>query len=387
MAQVKMQTARSTQKEPVAAAEDLMKQLGSIQPKLVMMFASRERDQGALNRAVRERLPKGCRLVGATTAGELDNTGIHSGSVVLGALYGDFDVGVGLGGGLSADAVSAGASAIKKACDELGVRQADLDPRKYVGLVIDDGFRYKKEELLLGILEKNQTLVLVGGGASDDNRDMSKQSAQLHVDGEVSTDAVLVALFRTNAPFAALRSHWYIPTGERMTITKVDETHTRALEIDGKPAAVRYADLLGCRPDELEFGTPKGFAVRPTALRVGREYFIRAPWKPILEDNSILFANLLEEGSELELMKIGDMAGMTKAFFTEELPRRVQNPQAALLFHCGGRMWYASATGKVPELAETLRSAPTAAGMNVHFEIYSGFHINTTLTVLAFGSN
>jgi hypothetical protein len=387
MAQVKMQTARSTEKEPVAAAEDLMKQLGGVQPKLVMLFASRERDQSALNRAVRERLPKGCRLVGATTAGELDNTGIHHGSVVLGALYGDFDVGVGLGTNLSGDAVSAGAAAIRKACEELSVRQADLDPRKYVGLVIDDGFRYKKEELLLGILEKNQTLVLVGGGASDDNRDMSKQSSQLHVDGEVATDAVLVALFRTNAPFAALRSHWYIPTGERMTITKVDETHTRALEIDGKPAAVRYADLLGCRPDELEFGTPKGFAVRPTALRVGREYFIRAPWKPVLEDNSILFANLLEEGSELELMKIGDMAGMTRSFFTEELPRRVQNPQAVLLFHCGGRMWYASATGKVPELAETLRSAPTAAGMNVHFEIYSGFHINTTLTVLAFGSN
>jgi hypothetical protein len=387
MAQVKMQTARTSEKEPVAAAEDLIKQLGGFTPKLVMLFASRERDQSALNRAVRERLPKGTRLVGATTAGELDNTGIHSGTVVIGALAGDFDVGLGLGTGLSSDAVSAGAVAIRRACEELGVRQADLDPRKYVGLVIDDGFRYKKEELLLGILEKNQTLVLVGGGASDDNRDMSKQSAQLHVDGEVSTDSVLVALFRTNAPFAALRSHWYLPTGERMTITKVDETHTRALEIDGKPAALRYADLLGCRPDELEFGTPKGFAVRPTALRVGREYFIRAPWKPILEDNSILFANLLEEGSELELMKIGDMAGMTKSFFTEELPRRVQNPQAVLLFHCGGRMWYASATGKVPELAETLRSAPTAAGMNVHFEIYSGFHINTTLTVLAFGSN
>ncbi len=387
MAQVKMQTARTALKEPVEAVEDLMKQLGGFVPKLVMLFASRERDQSALNRALRERLPKDTRVVGATTAGELDNTGIYSGHVVIGALAGDFDVGVGLGTGLSTDAVSAGATAVRRACEQLGVRQADLDPRKYVGLVIDDGFRYKKEELLLGILEKNQTLVLVGGGASDDNRDISKQSAQLHVDGEVATDGVLVALFRTNAPFAALRSHWYLPTGERMTITKVDETHTRALEIDGKPAALRYADLLGCQPAELEFGTPKGFAVSPTALRVGREYFIRAPWKPILEDNSILFANLLEEGSELELMKLGDMAGMTKSFFTEELPRRVKDPQAALLFHCGGRMWYASATGKIPELAQTLRSAPTAAGMNVHFEIYSGFHINTTLTVLAFGSN
>jgi hypothetical protein len=50
-------------------------------------------------------------------------------------------------------------------------------------------------------------------------------------------------------------------------------------------------------------------------------------------------------------------------------------------------MWYAGATGAVPQLSETLKVAPTAAGMNVHFEIYSGFHINTTLTVLAFGAN
>ncbi|MCP3136110.1 FIST signal transduction protein [Pyxidicoccus xibeiensis] len=387
MAQVKMQTARTTLKEPDAAAEDLLSQLGGTTPKLVTMFASRQRDQVALNRAVRARLPPGTRLIGATTAGELDNTGIHEGSVVLGALSGDFDIGLGLGSGLSVDAIGAGAAAIKRACDDLGVRQQDLDPRKYVGLVIDDGFRYKKEELLLGILEKSQTLVLVGGGASDDNRDPARQSALVHVDGEVAGDAVLVALFRTNAPWAALRSHWYVPTGEKLTITKVDESHTRALEIDGRPAAKRYAEILGVEDvSQLEFGTPHGFAVRPTALRVGREYFIRAAWKP-QDDGSILFANLLEEGTELELMKLGDMAGMTRSFFTDELPRRVQNPQAALLFHCGGRMWYASATNTVPQLAETLKAAPTAAGMNVHFEIYSGFHINTTLTTLVFGAN
>ncbi|WP_375770347.1 FIST C-terminal domain-containing protein [Archangium gephyra] len=386
MARVKMQTARTTQAEPVAAAEDLLRQLQGDTPKLVTLFASRERDQLALNRAVRERLPKGTRLVGATTAGELDNQGIHSGSVVLGALSGDFEVGLGLGTGLSVDAVGAGATAIKRAAQELGVRQSDIDPRQYVGLVIDDGFRYKKEELLLGILEKNQTLVLVGGGAADHEQDPAKQSALLHVDGEVASDAVLVALFKTSAPWAALRSHWYLPTGERLTITRVDESATRALEIDGKPAAERYADLLGVPVGELEFGKPRGFAVHPTALKVGREYFIRSPWKP-LPDGSILFANLLEEGTELELMKMGDMAGMTRSFFQEELPRRVQNPQATLLFHCSGRMWYAGATGTIPQLAETLRHAPAAAGMNVHFEIYSGFHINTTLTVLAFGGN
>lgn len=386
MAQVNMQSARTTQTEPVAAAEDLVRQLGGATPRLVIMFTSRDRDQHALNRALRERLPKGTRLVGATTAGELDNDGIHSHTVVLSALSGDFEVGLGLGTGLTVDAVGAGATAIERACAELGVRQEDLDPRRYVGLVIDDGYRYKKEELLIGILEKSQTLVLVGGGAADHEPDPARQSAAIHLDGEVCGDAVLVALFRTSAPWGALRSHWYVPTGERLVITKVDESHTRALEIDGQPAARRYAELLGVSPEDLEFGKPHGFAVRPTALKVGREYFIRAAWRP-LEDDSILFANLLEEGTELELMRMGDPAGMMRQFFKEELPRRVPNPQAALLFHCSGRMWYANATNTAQQLAETLRDAPPAAGMNVHFEIYSGFHINTTLTVLAFGAN
>jgi hypothetical protein len=386
MAQVKMQTARTALLDPVAAAEDLLRQLNGDVPKLVTLFASRERDQVALNRAVRERLPRGTRLIGATTGGELDNTGIYSGSVVLGALSGDFEVGLGLGTNLTADAVGAGASAIKRAAQELGTRPQDLDPRQYVGLVIDDGHRYKKEELLLGILEKNQLLMVVGGGAADPGPDPAKQFALLHVDGEVVTDAVLVALFKTSAPWAVLRSHWYVPTGERITITKVDDSAVRALEIDGKPAAARYAELLGVGVDELEFGKPRGIATRPTALRVGREYFIRAAWKP-LPDGSLLFANLLEEGTELELMKMGDMAGLTRSFFQEELPRRVANPQAAVLFNCSGRMWYAQATDTVAELADTLRHAPMAAGFNVHFEIYSGFHINTTLTVLAFGRN
>jgi hypothetical protein len=387
MPSVDMVHARTTERDPARAAEELCKQLGSAKPKLAVMFASRDRDQRALNRAVRERLPQGTRLIGATTGGEIDRDGMHAGSVVIAALSGDFDVGVGLGHGMARDAAAAGESAIRTAARELGARADDLGTRKFVALVIDDGFRYRKEELLLGVMSMNQAMVAVGGGASDSEPDPAKQSAELHVDGEVSTDSAIVALFKTDAPWAALRSHWYVPTGQTLRITKIDSTAKRALEIDGKPAAQRYADLLGVGVGDLEFGTPNGFAVRPTALRVGREYFIRAPWKP-LDDGSILFANMLEEGSELELVKITDVVESTRRFFEQELPARVSSPRAALLFHCSGRKWYAqSTTGKIPALSEVFRAAPTCVGMNVHFEIYCGFHINTTLTALAFGAS
>lgn len=386
MAKVQLHSARTVERDPAAAAESLLSQLGGAEPKLVTLFHSRDRDPFALNRAIRERLPRHTRLIGASTAGEIDQHGIHAGGVVLGALSGDFDVGLGLGQGLSRDAIRAGGNAIARACDELGTRTADLDPRRHVGLVVDDGFRYKKEELLLGVLEKNQALMLTGGGAADHEGDPEKQSAVVHVDGEVATDAVITALFRTDAPWAALRSHWYQPTGQTLRITKTDATCKRVLEIDGKPAAARYAELLGVPVDELEFGKPRGFGMRPTAMRVGREYFLRAPWKP-LPDGSILFANLMQEETELELMQLGDMAGITRRFFEEELPARVRNPQAALHFHCSGRMWLAQGSNQVEELSAAFRASPPSAGLNCHFEIYSGFHINTTLSVLAFGSN
>jgi hypothetical protein len=383
MASVELHSARTTALDANAAAEDLMNQLGAVSPKLVVLFASRNRDHVALNRAIRERLPKETRLAGASTAGEIDNQGIHQGSAVLAALTGDIDVGLGLGRGLSTDAVKAGSTAVHQAADQLGVSPSSLDNPEYVGIVMDDAYRSKKEELLLGMLEENAGLMLVGGGAADAEQDPAKQSALIHVDGEVETDAAFLALFRTEAPWAALRAHWYQPIGKRFRITKVDPTCMLALEIDGKPAARRYAELVGVNPDELDFLKPKGFSVNSAALRVGNEYFMRSPY--MVEGEAIRFVNLLEENGELELMKMGDPIGATEHFFKEEVPKRVHGASAALFFNCGARVWIAQGRDQLSALSDTFKLAPPCAGLTVNFEIYCGFNINSTLTSLVFG--
>lgn len=386
MPSVEMTHARSAAQDPATAAEELCDQLGSTKPKLVVMFASRGHDHAALNKELRARLPKDTRILGASTNGEIDRAGMHENTVVIAALWGDFEIGLGLGKGLLLDAASAGDQAIRQAARELGVRADELGSKKYVALVIDDAMRVKKEELLLGVMAMNQALVAVGGGAADKELDPSKGSALVHVDGEVATDAVAVALFRTDAPWAALRSHWYAPTGKTLQITKVDDTTRRALEIDGKPAALRYAELLEVGVDELGYGLPRGFAVVPTALKVGREYFIRAPLAA-LPDNSVMFVNMLEEGCELELVRLTDIVESTRKFFESELPARVQSPRASLLFHCSGRKMLAQMSGKGEELSAAFRYAPPCIGFNVQFEIYCGFHINSTLTSLTFGAS
>ena len=367
--------------DDVRAADDLLDQLGSEAPKIVFAFAARSRDQKRLHAALRERLPRGTKLVGASTAGEVTNRGYSAGSVVLGALSGDFDVGVGVGKNLTRNAAGAGSDAVEAAAQELGERVTRLDTRRHVGIVIDDGFRMKKEELLLGVLEKNQGLVVVGGGAGDDKM----RSSALHVDAQEYDDAVLMVLFATQTPWAALRSHCFSPVGERVHVTKVDPTSRRILELDGRPAARRYAELVGLRPEDLTFDKVHNWAQHSLALRVGREYFLRAVWKAD-GDESLLGMNLIPEDNELEVVRAGDIVESTRKFFTEEVPRRVPNPSAALLFDCSARRVATDMAGRLDALGETLRLAPPCAGFNVHLETYCGFQINSTLTTLVFGS-
>jgi hypothetical protein len=383
MARVTQISARTNQADPEMAADELLRHLDGAPPRLVVLFAPCDYDHHGLHRAMRARLPRETRLVGAGTGSTLDNNGFHPGSVVMAALGGDLEVGIGLGKDLAGDAASAGAAAVSRALSELGVKGEDLDPKRHVGLIIEDGHKFKKEELLLGVLPEAPALTLVGGGAANNNMGAS---GLVSLDGETTDNAVLILVARTRAPWAALRHHSYRPTGERLTITKIDPTCQMALEIDGKPAAQAYADRIGVGIDDLEFGKPHGFADRPTAMRVGREYFIRAPWKP-LPDGSILFSNMLREGTELELMKMGNMSEMLGEFFRDELPARVASPSATLVFNCSGRHWTAMGLGQVEAITQELAKAPPIVGMNCAFELYNGFQINSTLTALSFGEN
>ncbi len=86
-------------------------------------------------------------------------------------------------------------------------------------------------------------------------------------------------------------------------------------------------------------------------------------------------------------MNMGDPIASTRRFFEDEIPRRVRSPKAAVLFHCGGRVFIAHLTGKIGELSQTFTAAPPSVGFTCYFETYCGFQINTTLTALVFGGD
>jgi hypothetical protein len=305
---------------------------------------------------------------------------------MLGGMSGDFEVGIGLGAPLSGDASSAGAKAFSDAAQQLGVKPNDLDSRRHVGLVIDDGYKLKKEEFLVGMLDVNPSITLVGGGASNTHPPVTGNEPPpfVHLDGQVVTDSVAVALFRMDAPWAAIRHHGYVPTSDRVVITKVDPSAKCAVELDGKRAVDRWSELSGVPVDELE---SKGALVMlSTAIKVGREYFMRSPWKP-LPDGSILFANMLTENTELHVMKLGDIPAMLNNYFTDELPHRLPSVRGVLAFECAMRGIVSQMMGLHERMGASYQKAPPLIGMSACFELCNGFQINSTMTGLAFGES
>lgn len=389
MPSVELETATSSESSPKDITRALLDALGGSEPKLGMAFVPGQRDPSfhtELAAELSSALPKGTRLIYATSGAPIGPRGSTPEQVVLAGLSGDLEVGLGFVRDLSDDPAAAGTRAVEAAAQELGGPAGDLDTRRTVGIVVDDGARLKKEELLLGILDANPGLNLVGGGAGDGRLPGETSSTVLGIDGEIAADSAVVALIRTNARWATLRHHAYRPTGDTLKVTKVDDSYMQVLEIEDKPAAEAYAEKLGVGVEDLEFGKPHGFSDRPTAMRVGREYFMRAPWSP-MPDGSIFFSNRILENTELELMKQVDMGEALEKFMSDEVPSKIGTPTGMLIFNCYGRYMMSQAMGIGERIDATYASAGRVAGLNAVFEVFNGFQINSTLTALAFGQD
>ena len=154
MSTIDLARTSSTAEAADQAAKELVESLTGGQPKLAIIFAPGERDHAALAKAVRAKLPGSTKLLYASSGAPIGPTGASHQAVVLASLSGDLEVGLGVGKRLTDDPVKAGSAAATQAANALGTKVADLDPRNTVGIVIDDGVRGKKEELLLGILER-----------------------------------------------------------------------------------------------------------------------------------------------------------------------------------------------------------------------------------------
>lgn len=215
-------------------------------------------------------------------------------------------------------------------------------------------------------------LPLVGGTASDG---LSFARTFVIDDGELRENHNLILMARSTRPFETFQHHHYMPTGQRVVVTKTG-VHPRAVaELDGRPASDVYAEILGLSRQELSV---PAVSSAPFGVRVRDHWYIRSVYQ--VDDETLVFACAVENGTVLTLMEPGDIIGRLRSHI-ERLSARALS--GVVLFNCLGRYLELEQTGQLPAAAAATEGLPVA-GMNTYGEQYMGLHLNHTLTGIAF---
>jgi len=313
----------------------------------VLVFASVRYDLPELLRGIQEEVGQ-APVLGATTAGEICG-GPQRESVVIVALASPYlAVRVGVGQGVAADWQHAVAQAVKT--PEIKPFFDPQDPRIWseltrqgkhaFGLLFSPGNTRATDSRSFEILEELKRLSLgrlpiIGGAAADDWR---LEANYVLWGRRACPDSVLVAVFETQLQFGIAMAHGFQPTSRKATVTRSQDHEV--LELDGKPAANVYAEMLGLPRTALEGKHLTLTTRRPTGILYGYGQYSLNVASFFTPEHGVRFSQPIPEGTMLTSMD-ADQSSLLAA--GDEVVRKailrggITDPALVLAFPCALR--------------------------------------------------
>lgn len=226
---------------------------GTHDPGLLLVFASGAYDLPPLVEAIAE-ISVGVPLVGCTSAGEFGADGPAERSVVVLALGGD---------GLTFSVAAVTGVAPREAGGRVAACVGDVADRSHrVLMLLADGPPATHADIVRGAYSvAGAGVPLVGGVAAHPRFDHRHRAAVVY-GGAVLRDAVVAVAIGSDAPLGIGVRHGWRESGEALLVTRAEPG--RVLELDGRPAAEVYRELLGdVNPTrEVVLGHPLGMQQR-----------------------------------------------------------------------------------------------------------------------------
>jgi len=361
----------SRKQNAAEAAEDLAAQLKDVDAAVVLVFASPHFDK--------EKLASGLTggfgatpVIGCTTAGEITPLGYETGTLTGVAFpRRHFRFSSRLITDLSNFSIDDGVRFCREFISDFG----ETPGWRSLAILLTDGM-CRQEEALLSALEPGLAPIPILGGSAGDGLNF-QETFVLH-EGKFHSDAALLTLLDTNFRFTELRFDHFLPTEQRMVVTEADPGRRLVREINAEPAAVEYARAVGCSVDEL---SPFVFATRPTLVRVGGKYHVRAIQK-VEEDDGLSFLCAIDEGLVMTVGQAQDIVAHLDREFTK---LKAQNgpPTMVLGFDCMLRRLESELLKKYNAVSELLRQN-RVVGFSTYGEQFHGMHVNQTFVGVAF---
>lgn len=329
------------------AAREAIAGIGDYPISAVLVFSSVCHELSALLSGIRE-VTGNAPLIGVTTAGEICN-GVHARTAVITVLASPhLKVHIGVGRHVSAgwrcavdEAINASPIEHFFAAEESSV-WSEMAARgsSAFGIVFSPGntrntatFSYEIVQQLR--LRSAGRIPFFGGCAADD----WTMSGNYVLCGEhVYADGLLVAIFETGLQFGIAMAHGFQHGQRSVTVTRARDHEV--LELDGRPAAEVYAELVGSSRESLDD--------KHLTLATGRPMGVRDAYgQPLINvatyfthHDGISFAGPVSEGTRMTLMEaVPDqmVAAGKKALLTAMLRAGTARPAVALVCSCALR--------------------------------------------------
>jgi hypothetical protein len=358
----------------VAAAqlcEQLLAGTGS-EPRCILFFAALAHDGNILGQRLQAQFPQ-AQIVGCSSNGEFTDGGFGKGGVAALALYDDTVGQVATALLPQRPSIEAGVEqAAGRLGQQLGRPLRKLDPQRYVGIALLEGASSSEERVNEALGNQAPLLPFIGGSAGDN---ITFSGTWVFAEGRVERDAGALMVLELLRPFAVLKTCNFVATAVELVITQAEPERRLILEIDGQPAAQRYAALIGAEAETLGFAD---FLAHPLGLLIDGQPWLRSCFRR--EGSGLLVACAVLPGMTLNLMQATDLVADTQSALARTAEQLGAPPRAALLFNCAYRMLEAQIKGLELPYHQVLRSV-VHAGLHSNGESYLG-HINQTLTGL-----
>jgi len=371
---LKVKNGASFSKNEELAVQELYDQIYQPDAEVVIFFCSSNYDLDKLGKALKTRFL--CPLIGCTTSGEINSSGYHEGSLV--------------GASLAASELKvhpryifplskfsmAGAEAMAASLRKELQLSSDFNSEMMFGVFLVDGLSMLEERVISFIYSQFSGVPIIGGSAGDD---IKFKSTEVYWDGHFVSDAAVFTIFETTLPFYIFKTQHFQPTGGKLVITEADPANRRVIEIDGEPAARKYAEILGLKIDKL---TPMVFSNHPLMLKIGGEYYVRSIQK-VNEDESLSFFCAIDNGLVLSVAEgIGLVDNLENQLL--EVKKRIPNLKFILGCDCILRRLEIKEKKLIDNICQIIKDYPLI-GFSTYGEQYNAVHVNQTLTGVAIG--
>ncbi len=369
--------AQSHSPDAQTAVTELKEQFRDSSPaSLILFFCSCTYDLQQLAENFNIQFPD-IEVVGCTSAGEIGPEGYleHSLTAIL-FPKDEFDVVTGSLYQLYDFSETKGIQFVQNLVPQLTALAHDSNNRYSFAMQLIDGLS-KKEELISHCFQKTLGRIPLFGGSAADNLQFT-HTYTFHR-GKFSENSCVLILFNTNRPFRLFKTQHFSGTRAPLVITAADVVNRTIIELNGLPAALVYAQEIGCSVEQLN---ARIFAASPVVIKMNGNEYVRSIQK-MYPDGSLQLYCAIDEGVVLRVANSINLTTDLDQQF-EKLQTALGDISLTLVCDCILRRTDIVNRHQLPVVSDIFMRNQ-ASGFSSFGEQFGGLHLNQTCTGIAFG--